>query len=633
MKTRLQRLRTSDGYLREATLEFSQGLTCIIGARGTCKSTIVETIRFLHDLEPDRIATLIDAERRETSGHGPRGLLRETLAGGTATCTIGVQDEHEHESQLRLERSVDSRGPRAYRDDVIDTGFVAHELPIEIYSQGDLLSIAENPGVRLQLIDRPHTRQILGIQRRLHEAQRRIEGLGADILALRQSIQEDRRGLAPLTELQEQLDTIDQERPTLDPRLEQERAEFEARERLLSKARVCCQSFAEVFPAELPRAPGERGVVDLKGELSNTEIDEATQLGEGLHRLADAAVVLEHRLEDARALVAGAQASLQSLEAAFEVRNERYRQLRRDQEALSVSLEQEDRIRAQLRRMVELRDDLAKRQERLDALLERRVEARKEVEACLDEIFALRLREIEQISEDLGRDIALEIVQGAQSGAYVDAIADLLQGTRLKRQREIATRMADLIPPSELVDIIEREGAVDLAQLANLEPSQASRITNHFVDNMPKVLALETIVFEDQLDITMNVEGEVRPIEQLSRGQMATALLPLVLRHADFPLIFDQPEDDLDNRFVFDELVARIRKLKQTRQLVFVTHNANIPVLGEADRVIVMSMANARLAASPQVGTVDEMRRPILDILEGGAVAFSERRKRYEGMV
>jgi energy-coupling factor transporter ATP-binding protein EcfA2 len=131
----------------------------------------------------------------------------------------------------------------------------------------------------------------------------------------------------------------------------------------------------------------------------------------------------------------------------------------------------------------------------------------------------------------------------------------------------------------------------------------------------------------------MNVGGEVRPVEQLSRGQMATALLPLILRHAEFPLVFDQPEDDLDNRYIFDELVARIRELKRTRQLVFVTHNANIPVLGEADRVIAMSMANARLAAAPTAGTVDEMRKPILDILEGGAVAFQARRERYKGVL
>jgi hypothetical protein len=266
-------------------------------------------------------------------------------------------------------------------------------------------------------------------------------------------------------------------------------------------------------------------------------------------------------------------------------------------------------------------------------LLARRAALRRDVEGCLDEIFQLRLREIETIGRDVGKDISLAIIEGAQSGAYVDAIAALLQGTRLKRQREIATRIAELITPAELVDLVEQEQAAALAKLAGLDDTQASRVTNHFIDNLAEVLALETLVFDDQLEITMTIGGEVRPVEQLSRGQMATALLPLILRSAEFPLVFDQPEDDLDNRFIFDELVARVRGLKQTRQLVFVTHNANIPVLGDADRVIAMSMATARLAAEPEAGTVDEMRHPILDILEGGAVAFQERRKRYTGIL
>jgi hypothetical protein len=94
-------------------------------------------------------------------------------------------------------------------------------------------------------------------------------------------------------------------------------------------------------------------------------------------------------------------------------------------------------------------------------------------------------------------------------------------------------------------------------------------------------------------------------------------------------LIFDQPEDDLDNSFIFKSLVQVIRKLKLTRQLIFVTHNANIPVLGEADEVIVMHMHSPSLAASPKVGTIDERKLEILELLEGGPQAFEERKRRY----
>lgn len=632
MKTWIKSLETSDGYLRNAKISLVEGLTCIIGARGTCKSTIVETLRFVHDLDPARLGVLVDAEPGASATHGPRGLLRETLAGGTATCTTSSVDAEGTTSELRIERSVGSDRPRVYRDGVVETASSPLAMPIEIYSQGDLVTIAENPSCRLQLVDRPHVATIERIRGRLAAAQRRIEQLGGEMLALRTSIHEDGRDLGQLAELEQQLEAIKRDRPALDPRLESERAAFEAREHVLALARGICEHYATLLSSELPEPPTDGAVAALEQALAAASLEPARRLSSEVHELAAAVRSLEQQLALARALATRARTSISALHDAFEERNRRYRDLRRDQEALSASLEQEDLVRAQLRRLYQLRDAIEQRRARLAALAAQREALRREVEACLDEVFALRLSEIENINADL-EGISLSIVQGGQSSAYAEALAELLQGTRLKRQREIAARITELLSPSELVDVIEQERVEHLAEIAGLERSQSSRIVNHFLDDMARVLRLETIPFEDRLDIAMNVDGVVRPVEQLSRGQMATALLPLILRHANFPLVFDQPEDDLDNRFVFDELVKRIRELKRTRQLVFVTHNANIPVLGDADRVIMMSMVNARLAATPVAGTVDEMKKAILDILEGGAVAFQERRKRYQGVL
>ena len=140
---------------------------------------------------------------------------------------------------------------------------------------------------------------------------------------------------------------------------------------------------------------------------------------------------------------------------------------------------------------------------------------------------------------------------------------------------------------------------------------------------------LDGIIFEDSLKITMFDDGVLKPVSELSRGQMATALLPLILRPADYPLVFDQPEDDLDNRFIYRSLVEIVRSLKAKRQIIFVTHNANIPVLGEADRIVVMQMDTPLTAAPPVTGAVDEVKEHILNILEGGKEAFQQRHNKY----
>jgi hypothetical protein len=91
----------------------------------------------------------------------------------------------------------------------------------------------------------------------------------------------------------------------------------------------------------------------------------------------------------------------------------------------------------------------------------------------------------------------------------------------------------------------------------------------------------------------------------------------------------DQPEDDLDNSFIITYLVKTITRLKLNRQLIFITHNANIPVLGDADHVVVMGMKTPTQAIVRKSGTVDECKKEILDLLEGGATAFLQREVRY----
>jgi ABC-type bacteriocin/lantibiotic exporter with double-glycine peptidase domain len=102
----------------------------------------------------------------------------------------------------------------------------------------------------------------------------------------------------------------------------------------------------------------------------------------------------------------------------------------------------------------------------------------------------------------------------------------------------------------------------------------------------------------------------------------------LLLARRDTPLIIDQPEDNLDNHFIYETVVETIRRLKGRRQMVFITHNANIPVLAEADLVIVLN-SDGKTGFVEQTGTLDECRDQIIDLLEGGQEAFELRRQRY----
>ncbi len=116
-----------------------------------------------------------------------------------------------------------------------------------------------------------------------------------------------------------------------------------------------------------------------------------------------------------------------------------------------------------------------------------------------------------------------------------------------------------------------------------------------------------------------------RPLESLSRGQKATAVLHLLLLDSAGPLVVDQPEDDLDNRFITEAIVPAIRKEKARRQFLLATHNANIPVLGDAELIVAMSAtgeADGGQASVPKesLGAIDNpgVQQAVTDILEGG---------------
>jgi len=100
------------------------------------------------------------------------------------------------------------------------------------------------------------------------------------------------------------------------------------------------------------------------------------------------------------------------------------------------------------------------------------------------------------------------------------------------------------------------------------------------------------------------------------------------LLDSDNPLLVDQPEDNLDNRFIFETVVDSLRKVKTRRQLIFVTHNPNIPVLGDAERVFVLD-SDGTASRTVNEGTVDECKQDIVTLLEGGEDAFKARKNRY----
>jgi ABC-type cobalamin/Fe3+-siderophores transport system ATPase subunit len=142
----------------------------------------------------------------------------------------------------------------------------------------------------------------------------------------------------------------------------------------------------------------------------------------------------------------------------------------------------------------------------------------------------------------------------------------------------------------------------------------------------------------DYIAMTYVDEGRNIEFAKASPGQQASALLELLLRQSAGTLIIDQPEDDLDNRIIM-RIVQLIRTSKNRRQLIFATHNPNIVVNGDADKIIALQSGEAPVRPTdnpPRIRLLDDgaietasIREIITHIMEGGKEAFDLRSRKY----
>jgi hypothetical protein len=123
-----------------------------------------------------------------------------------------------------------------------------------------------------------------------------------------------------------------------------------------------------------------------------------------------------------------------------------------------------------------------------------------------------------------------------------------------------------------------------------------------------------------------------KDLNKISVGQKGTVYLKMMLATEAFskPIIFDQPEDDLDNEFIMTNLIDLFKDLKKYRQVIIVTHNANLVINADAEQVIIANNDKGKLKYISGSLENETINNKICEILEGGKIAFEKRRDKYK---
>lgn len=273
-----------------------------------------------------------------------------------------------------------------------------------------------------------------------------------------------------------------------------------------------------------------------------------------------------------------------------------------------------------------------------------------ELQTCRDQRTKLR-RELNELRQkmterrkaqlkSINQNLALTILDYMVFVRYDDAgiIDEFFAFVQSKMtgsyfQDQTARQLCERVTPSDLAEWVLARNVAQIASTAGISTEWAHQIVEKLC-YWNILFDLQVLAKQPKPIITVRTKSVPTKdilVIQLSDGQRHTILLTIaMLAESNVPLVIDQPEDDLDNAFIFSSIVATLRAIKERRQVILITHNANIAVLGDSELLLPMRREND-CGQAVERGSIDRdaTKLWVQNILEGGPAAFSRRREIY----
>ena len=610
------------GYFDGLSVKMSGHLNTVIGGRGSGKSTLLEFIRYALDIP----------HKSPDSTRQGNEIVWENLGKAGGRVVLHLRSSVNHMKSYKVSRRY-GEPPRVIDEN--DNESRLHPgrdlLPnIEIYGQNELYELARSPDALAHVLDRflPESAEQ---QARLNVVLRKLRKNSEKLNEAQEKKDEIERSIAQLPKLEEQIRQFKEqgldEKLKQVPLLEKERQLGPRIHGEVKRARDAQRRYEELLPdsvflsdrtlENLPHAEllrqGRILLNDLKGSLRQKldEMDRAIRKTES--SVKDLASELTQALRSAETELENSFAKMP------EVAGKPGKEIGHSYKRLLREIGQIRPLQIHLKGSDSLIDEL--NQERRNLLGEisdirsERTSVKQEAVKRLNKLLAGKLR----ISIDPGR--------------LRQPLCDFLQG--LSGIGKSKTQWVYEVPDLSVMGLVEaiREGKDALLDRSwGLTTGTAENLTRM---TPSQIYDLEAIDLEDRVRIELNVShtsDQYREFERLSTGQQCTAILHLLLLDNQDPLIIDQPEDNLDNAFIVERIVHELRIAKTERQFLFATHNANIPVFGDAEWVGVCSASKIQGEMPPDAqGSIDlpAIRDQVANLLEGGKEAFMKRKEKY----
>ena len=626
-------------FLDNQTIHFNKNLNTIIGGKGTGKSTIIETLRYVFNQNPKSP----NAERAY------QDIIKEVFKSGSTLQVIAYSPQTD--SHYLIERSYPGQPVVKKIDEELlrqeniikENGII--ELSIEsilvpeIYGQKEIYDISDDPSFQLKLIDRFLDENFTQLKMKESNLLKQLKINKADFVSTLESlwkIEENNKELLEIREKKQRYIKLN-----IHERLKTQRS-YEKEKSLLEMAIMKVGDLKNKLMEFFDTLDMEAIFLSDKtiGSLPNKDL-----LMKVRDKLIALSSFLESKKSEIKETITGVNNEVVGLETDWEPlydkQQEEYQKIVENLRKENIPLDPEEFMQLErkenlLKSIVSDKDKYIKTKEELKANRRKLLDQLKKIR--LDQ-FSKRKEVEKMINEKLKGTLKIEVKYAAIRDGFINRL--LGYSSRENRiMRDPIKRMVDddKFNVRLFVDTL-RKGEQKLIDDLGLTPGTAASLYRAIPQE--DYYDIESLDFESETLIKLYIgPPEVKISERsddlfkktghLSKGQKCTAILTLILLESDRPLIIDQPEDDLDNRFVVDDVVKKLRSEKENRQFIIATHNANITISADSELILALD-ADEKRGWEQTSGSIDDqgVKEAVERIIEGGRDIFLFRKEKY----
>lgn len=605
----ISRIQIEGGFLDGFDLPLSTGLNVIIGARGTGKTSVIELIRYALNAKNHTVES-----KNRSLDHA-----RAVLDGGEISVQLS-----DFIDDLTVTRSGEDESPRS------TSNFTA---PI-VLSQTEIETLGLSESGRLVLLDGFITdrsnlkNEEATIINSIRLTYKDINSLESDILNLSENLNKLPTLKQSLVEVEKQLaqlqgnSKVTSEKQSALTQISITLSDFSVREETLGRFRNSADHWVEAL-TEL--SSEDFGPPQWNDKTSPDPLaGMREQYQNALSHIEKAQTIFSDVILKAHDKSTAISADRGALEKQSRLLRTELDKITEGTGALS---RQSMALHAQIAQLDARTGILQDRTTKLQSLRSKRNDSLDNLRTIRAKRYNQRETVAAQISTALSPHVKVEVQQSAQLGEYSKSIANALRGSGMK-YADLASKISENISPTELMNIVEQGNFELLSEILEIPNDRAARLIGNLKEyGLADIL---TCTIEDNTKLSLLDGVDYKDISYLSAGQRCTVILSIVLQHTERTLIIDQPEDHLDNAFIASTIIRSLKNRKNQGQIILSTHNANIPVLGDADLVIELT-SDGR---NGFIQVAEHLTHPaavdaISNVMEGGRAAFQSRANFY----